>query len=158
MARRHRVGRDHLVAPVQQVFDDDGQRRIDGPGVLLEAELAVEQETRRVLRSLSEDVADAADALETGLKALTEIDLAFARARLSLALDAVEPCVENEGVIHLPLLRHPLIPVDEAVPNDLHLGDDFLALILSGPNAGGKTVTRKALAVAVLSVRACLFE
>ena len=122
-----------------------------------QAELAVEQETRRVLRILSEEVADAADALEVGLTALAEIDLAFARARLALALDAVEPRVENEGVIHLPLLRHPLIPVDEAVPNDLHLGDDFLALILSGPNAGGKTVTLKALALAVLFVRAGLF-
>ncbi len=122
-----------------------------------QAELAVEQETHRVLRMLSEAVADAADALEIGLTALAEIDLAFARARLALALDAVEPRVEDEGMIHLPLLRHPLIPADEAVPNDLHLGDDFLALILSGPNAGGKTVTMKALALAVLFVRAGLF-
>jgi len=121
------------------------------------AELAIEQETRRVLRELTQGVADAADEIEAGLTALEIIDLAFARARFGQAHDAVKPEVGDEGVIRLPQLRHPLIPRDEAVPNDLRLGEGFRVLVLSGPNAGGKTVTMKTVALAVLLMRAGLF-
>jgi DNA mismatch repair protein MutS2 len=121
------------------------------------AELAIEQETRRVLRELTEGVADAAAEIEADLMALEVVDLAFARARFGRAHDAVEPEVGDEGVIRLPQLRHPLIPKDEAVANDVQLGEGFTVLVLSGPNAGGKTVTMKTLALAVLFVRAGLF-
>ena len=122
-----------------------------------QAELAIEQETRRVLRELTEGVADAAAEIEAGLTALEIVDLAFARARFGQAYDAVEPEVGDEGVIRLPQLRHPLIPKDEAVANDVRLGEGFTVLVLSGPNAGGKTVTMKTVALAVLFVRAGLF-
>jgi DNA mismatch repair protein MutS2 len=122
-----------------------------------QAELCVEQETLRVLVELSRGVADAADEIEAGLETLAALDLAFARAHLARSLEAVEPEVGDEGVLRLPQLRHPLVPRDEVVPNDLHLGQDFTVLVLSGPNAGGKTVTMKAAALAVLFARAGLF-
>jgi DNA mismatch repair protein MutS2 len=120
------------------------------------AELVVEQETRRVLRELSEAVADAGPAIESGIEALERIDLAFARAHLARAQQAVLPEVEDEGAVDLPQLRHPLIPRDEAVPNDLRLGLGFRVLVLSGPNAGGKTVAMKSVALAALLARAGL--
>ncbi len=122
-----------------------------------QAELTVEQETRRVLRQLSAAVAEVADEIETDLGTLAALDLAFARAELAQRLDGVEPEVGDEGVIRLPLLRHPLIDPAESVPNDLRLGEAFHVLVLSGPNAGGKTVTMKSVALAVLLVRAGLF-
>ena len=54
-------------------------------------------------------------------------------------------------------LRHPLLPVDEAVGNDARLGEGYQVLVLSGPNAGGKTVALKSVALAALCVRAGLF-
>ena len=121
------------------------------------SELAIDQETRRVLRRLSDRVSDAAHAIDAGVDGLTGIDLAFGRARLARALAAVEPEVGDEGRIVLPQLRHPLLPPDEAVPNDIRLGEGFTVLVLSGPNAGGKTVAMKCVALAVLFVRAGLF-
>jgi DNA mismatch repair protein MutS2 len=120
-----------------------------------QAELAIARETQRVLRELSERVADARGDLVAGLDALDAVDLAFARGRLSAELDAVEPDVRDAGVVRLPLLRHPLLG-PEAVPNDLVLGEGTTVLVISGPNAGGKTVALKALALAVLLVRAGL--
>ncbi|HEX2485493.1 MAG TPA: endonuclease MutS2, partial [Myxococcota bacterium] len=120
-----------------------------------QAELAIVRETERVLRELSERVADARGDLVAGLDALDAVDLAFARGRLSAELDAVEPEVRDGGVLRLPLLRHPLLG-PEAVPNDLALGDGTTVLVVSGPNAGGKTVALKALALAVLLARAGL--
>jgi DNA mismatch repair protein MutS2 len=121
------------------------------------AELSVEQETLRVLRNLSQAVADGADEIEAALATLAHLDLAFARAHLSRELDGVEPELGSEGILSLPQLRHPLIAEGEAVPNDLRLGEDFSVLVLSGPNAGGKTVTLKSAALAVLLARAGIF-
>ncbi len=122
-----------------------------------EAVLQAEQEVRRVLRELSQGVADAAAHIEAGLALLGQVDFAFARAAYARALDAVEPTIGDAGVLALAQLRHPLIPANESVPNDVRLGESFSVLVLSGPNAGGKTVTMKSAALALLFARAGLF-
>jgi len=120
------------------------------------AELEIERETLRVLRDLSARTARAGDALETGIGALETIDVAFSRADLAEEMGASAPEVGNEGVLRLPQLRHPLIPNEQAVANDVRLGESFRVLVISGPNAGGKTVTLKAVALAALFARAGL--
>ncbi len=121
-----------------------------------QAELAVEREVLRVLRDLSAAVAREAETLRKSLARAGEIDLAFARGELSRRQEGVEPALERNGVFELAGLRHPLIPAEECVANDLRLGRDFSVLILSGPNAGGKTVALKSIALAALGVRAGL--
>jgi len=121
---------------------------------LKRAEITIERETLRILRRLSRDAGSVADPVEANISTLEMIDLAFARAELAERLDAVAPEVGDEGILHLPQLRHPLLPTETAVPSDLRLGADFTGLILSGPNAGGKTVALKAAALAALCVRA----
>jgi len=123
---------------------------------LKQAELDVSREIRRILRDLSSQLAAAADEIRTGLAVLARLDLAFARGRLSQTMDAHSPRVEEGAVFQLPGLRHPLIPSADCVANDLRLGDDFSVLVLSGPNAGGKTVSMKAVGLAALFVRAGL--
>jgi DNA mismatch repair protein MutS2 len=120
------------------------------------AEIEIDQETHRVLRHLSRRAAREAPATEAGLRALADIDCAFARAHYAEELAASAPEVGNEGIVRLPQLRHPLLPSDEVVPNDVTLGEHFTALVISGPNAGGKTVIMKAVALAALFVRAGL--
>ncbi|MAG32935.1 MAG: hypothetical protein CL908_18820 [Deltaproteobacteria bacterium] len=121
-----------------------------------QAELTVERETMRVLRELSAAVARDARPLGGSLQWIGRLDLAVARGQLSRDMDAVKPEVRREGVFELPGIRHPLIPGDQCVANDLRVGADFRVLILSGPNAGGKTVALKSLALAALMVRAGL--
>ncbi len=121
-----------------------------------QAELAIEREVLRVLRRLSERAATASEGLEAELEALASIDLAFARAELAEEMGATAPEIGTEGVVRLPQLRHPALPAAEAVPNDVRLGEGFHVLVISGPNAGGKTVTMKAVALAALCVRAGL--
>jgi DNA mismatch repair protein MutS2 len=123
---------------------------------LKQTELNVSREVQRVLRGLTSQVAEEAPSLLTDLEILSCLDLAFARGRLSQQMRAVEPHVERDGVFHLAQLRHPLLSPDEAVPNDLDLGENWHVLVISGPNAGGKTVALKSLGLAALFVRAGL--
>ncbi|MFO0691340.1 MAG: Smr/MutS family protein [Myxococcota bacterium] len=121
-----------------------------------EAELAVERETLRVLRELSGAVAGEGETIRADLACIERLDLAFARGALSREMDACPPSVGREGILELPGLRHPLIEPARCVANDLRVGADFAVLILSGPNAGGKTVAMKAMALAALMTRAGL--
>ena len=88
---------------------------------LKQAQLCVAREIDRILRALSTAVAEATPLLQADLQTLASLDLAFARARLAAAMEAVEPEVERDGLFDLPQLRHPLLAVDEAVASDLRL-------------------------------------
>lgn len=119
-----------------------------------QAELTVEREILRVLRELSAAVGRDAGLLRSNLESMAILDLAFARGQLSRKMDGVEPEVGREGIFELGGSRHPLIAADQCVANDLRVGRDFSVLLLSGPNAGGKTVALKCFALAALMVRA----
>jgi DNA mismatch repair protein MutS2 len=121
------------------------------------AELTVARETLRVLRELSTQAAARLPDIEASLAALEGIDVVFARARLALAQRAVRPEVGEAGVIRLPQMRHPLIPPDEVVPSDLSVGEHYQVLVVSGPNAGGKTVALKCVGLAALLAHAGCF-
>ena len=129
---------------------------IDLNNRLKQTELDAAREIDRILRELSKELALILPALRASISILVRVDLALAGGRLSKALNAHEPVVAADGIFELALLRHPLLPLDESVPNDIRLGEDYQILVISGPNAGGKTVSMKALALAALSVRAGL--
>ncbi len=124
---------------------------------LKSAELTIERECLRVLRELSERAGRAAGEIRESLGVLEALDAIGCRARLAEALDAVEPEVGDEGIVRLPLLRHPLIDPEEVVPSDLAVGEHYQVLVISGPNAGGKTVGMKALGLAALLTHAGCF-
>lgn len=123
---------------------------------LRRAELDVERETARILRELSAEAREGLPAIEANLSLLLHLDLAFARGALSREMAGVEPDTGQDGVFRLPQLRHPLLDPSRAVANDVMLGESTRVLVLSGPNAGGKTVLMKAVALAALFVRAGL--
>lgn len=120
---------------------------------LKQAELDVAREVEQVLRELSQAVAETGPALGAALETVSTIDLAFARAHLAEEMDASPPTVERSGCFRFEALRHPLLPRDEAVPNDIALGEEHSVLVISGPNGGGKTVAMKAVGLAAVMIR-----
>lgn len=117
-----------------------------------EGELAAEE--HRILAALSAQVATVAGPVREALAAATEIDLAVAREGFARQLDAVRPKLGEQGRIDLRAARHPVLVLRHVpvVPNDLALGAESPVLVISGPNAGGKTVALKTIGLCVLLV------
>jgi DNA mismatch repair protein MutS2 len=118
-----------------------------------EAQLAAEE--RRILAELSAAVAGDAEPLARALVTAVEIDLFDARAAFARRLKAVRPKVGNTGVVDLREARHPILALagGDIVANDLRLDGKRSALVLTGPNAGGKTVALKTVGVCAMLVR-----
>lgn len=122
------------------------------------AELEVEKEVERILGALSSSVAEFAQTLRVDQEVLASLDMIQARARLSVALGGSEPAYVTGNGMALRGLRHPLLVLrgKDVVANDLVMGPEERAVVISGPNAGGKTVLLKALGLAALMAKAGL--
>ncbi|HEV8633036.1 MAG TPA: Smr/MutS family protein [Chloroflexota bacterium] len=126
-----------------------------------ELQLGEQHEIARILLELSQQVGRAGDAILFGLERLGDLDLAFASAQLASMLRGAEPkLVRGRGQdpdreIILVKARHPLLR-GEVVPVTVRLGGDFSALVITGPNTGGKTVTLKTVGLLTLMALAGL--
>jgi DNA mismatch repair protein MutS2 len=121
-----------------------------------QATLDAAREEERILDELSREVEARAEALLASVAALARADLWMARARLGMALDGVRPQAADDAA-ELLSARHPLLGPG-AVPIDLRIGERFgyRALIVTGPNTGGKTVSLKTLGLLALMHQAGL--
>jgi DNA mismatch repair protein MutS2 len=115
---------------------------------------AEREEVERILHELTMRVGEHADEIERSQQAAFALDAIFARAHLSHEWACTPPAISDTESLYLPRLRHPLIPKDRVVPIDVFAGDDFRALVITGPNTGGKTVTLKSVGLAALMAQA----
>ncbi len=120
---------------------------------LVEGELtAAEYKIRAELSSL---IGSVGDAVQIGLEIAVELDLVSARVGLARILAATRPKVRCEGVILVEQARHPVLTLRnvEVIANDLALTSGQPTLVISGPNAGGKTVAMKTIGLCALLVQ-----
>ncbi|MFO1541465.1 MAG: endonuclease MutS2, partial [Chloroflexota bacterium] len=114
-----------------------------------EAQLKVQAEEERILDELSALVGAVAGELGETLDALARFDLWLARARLATEMDAVRPETTDRADVVLLSARHPGLS-GRVVPIDLRLGGEIRALVITGPNTGGKTVALRTLGLLAL--------
>lgn len=101
------------------------------------------QEIERILVAFTGQVAAIEPQFQYSYKAMLEIDVLLAKARLALDMKAFKPTVRTDTSFSLIRARHPLIDAKKCVPVDISLGREYDSLIITGPNTGGKTVTLK---------------
>lgn len=114
-------------------------------------------EIERILTELTAMLAPHADEIREDLNIMGQIDLVFAKAKLSRELNAVMPRLNRNNYVRIVRGRHPLIPADRVVPIDIWIGRDYRSLIITGPNTGGKTVTLKIVGLFALMVQSGIF-
>ena len=125
-----------------------------------ELQLAERDEVRRILADVSDQVGTAAPEITALVDALAQIDLALMCGKYAEDLRATEPELESlkgkgspdhpGSVIRLDHARHPLLDQQSVVPVDVMLDDKVFAVVITGPNTGGKTVSLKTVGLLVL--------
>ena len=109
-----------------------------------------ETEVERILYQLTAETAEVASELTMTDDALHHIDMVFAKAKFGSVMGGTKPDIVVDGGIYLPRAFHPLIPADVSVKNDIVMDGETHAVIITGPNTGGKTVTIKTIGLSAL--------
>jgi DNA mismatch repair protein MutS2 len=108
---------------------------------------AEQREVERILRALTSQIRERKADLLPSIQALARLDFIFAKGKYSVEIMGSQPVISDQGPLVLLHARHPILLQkhnrDDVVPLDLELGKDFQTLIITGPNAGGKTVALK---------------
>src|SRR5699024_11402663 len=99
---------------------------------------------------LTAETAEVASELAMTDDALHHSDMVFAKAKYGSVMGGTKPEVVADGGIYLPAAFHPLIPADVSVKNDIVMDGQTHAVIITGPNTGGKTVTIKTIGLSAL--------
>ncbi|MCU9614146.1 endonuclease MutS2 [Caldibacillus lycopersici] len=154
--RTHFGGMVHDQSSSGQTLFIEPQSVVSLNNELHNARMKEQIEVERILTELSNEVGAHSEELRILVAILREIDFMFMKAKLGAEMKATKPEINNEGKIRLFKARHPFIPRDEVVANDIELGKDFTTIVITGPNTGGKTVTLKTVGLITLMAQAGL--
>ncbi|MEI6914796.1 MAG: endonuclease MutS2, partial [Armatimonadota bacterium] len=116
---------------------------------LREVEAKEEEEIDRILRALTAKVAEKADELRVITATIGDLDVAHAKGLMAESHKATRPKMRQAAFLNYRLARHPLLQ-GEVVPIDVRVGSDFMGLLITGPNTGGKTVALKTIGLLAL--------
>ncbi|MGE7090386.1 endonuclease MutS2 [Lysinibacillus sp. NPDC048646] len=122
--------------------------KLNGELASLKVEEAMEE--YQILATLSGLLLENIHAININLELISQYDMVFAKAKFSKQIGGVEPQFNDHGYIKLVNCKHPLL-TSEAVPLHFEIGKDYRSLIITGPNAGGKTVVLKTIGLLTLA-------
>ena len=115
------------------------------------------REIERILKELTSQIRAHADAIHLIVGSLTKIDLCFAKARYSIETKSNKPLLKENGSLVIRHGFHPILLLrhrrEEIVSLDLEIGNAYTTLLITGPNAGGKTVALKSVGIFALMVQ-----
>ena len=168
------IRNDRFVIPVKQEYrghyggivhdqSSSGQTLFIEPESVVQANNEIQRlkvkekaEIERILLELSAKVQEVAHELFVLVQILGDVDVILAKGKYGQAHKCTKPKMNQDGYIRLVRARHPLISIEEAVPNTIEFGKDVTAIVITGPNTGGKTVTLKTVGLCTLMAQAGL--
>lgn len=154
--RSHYGGMIHDQSASGQTLFIEPQAVVQLNNELQHLRVKEEREIERILLELSAAVSEEHESLTIIVATLAQLDFLFAKARFAHAIKASKPIMNHDGRIELSKARHPLIPIEDVVANDISLGTDFTTMVITGPNTGGKTVTLKTVGLCTVMAQAGL--
>ncbi|HDR3886818.1 TPA: endonuclease MutS2 [Bacillus cereus] len=112
------------------------------------AEEAMEE--YQILATLSGMILENIYHIKINMELISQYDMVFAKAKFSKSIDGIEPKLNDHGHIHLVNCKHPLL-TGQVVPLNFEIGQEYRSLIITGPNAGGKTIVLKTIGLLTLA-------
>ncbi|MBY8914247.1 endonuclease MutS2 [Bacillus sp. YC2] len=122
--------------------------KLNGELASLKSEEAVEE--YQILATLSGMILESINEIKINIDLISQYDMVFAKAKFSKHIGGIEPKLNDYGYINLVNCKHPLL-TGEPVPLHFEIGKDYRSLIITGPNAGGKTVVLKTIGLLTLA-------
>ncbi len=154
--RSHYRGVIHDMSASGQTLFIEPDAVVQANNEIRNLKLQEQEEIERILTGLSQSVQEVAHDLFTLIAILAAVDVVLAKAKFGSENKYTKPEVNDKGYIRLAQARHPLIPVDEVVANNIEFGTDITTIVITGPNTGGKTVTLKTVGLCTLMAQSGL--
>ena len=104
----------------------------------------------QILATLTGLVTENLQAIHINIELISQYDMIFAKAKYSKHVDGIEPNINDYGNIKLINCKHPLLS-GHVIPLQFQIGSDYRSLIITGPNAGGKTIVLKTIGLVTLA-------
>lgn len=123
---------------------------------LRQYQIAERDEISRILSELSAELVPYRHDILNNSYVIGKLDLMNAKASFAKVLKAVVPAIDPNNEVYFKQARHPLLDQKKVVANDILIGADYQAVVITGPNTGGKTITLKTLGLLQLMGQAGL--
>ncbi|MBN9646666.1 endonuclease MutS2 [Terrisporobacter glycolicus] len=122
--------------------------------ITLKSEESIEE--YKILSYITELIYDKVREIKLNMEIVSQYDMVFAKAKFSQNNKCITPKINNKGYTNIIKGKHPLLKGD-VVPLDFQIGNKYRSLIITGPNAGGKTITLKTVGILTLMTQ-CSFD
>lgn len=124
---------------------------------LREYQVQEKREVERILWELSQKLMPYTNSLHQNHYVLARLDVVNAKALYANEINATEPIIDRQNHVALWKAWHPLLDREKAVANDIILGEEYQAIVITGPNTGGKTILLKTVGVIQLMAQMGLY-
>ena len=124
---------------------------------LREYQVQEKREVERILWELSQKLMPYTNSLHQNHYVLARLDVVNAKALYANEIKATEPIIDRQNHVALWKAWHPLLDREKAVANDIILGEEYQAIVITGPNTGGKTILLKTVGVIQLMAQMGLY-
>lgn len=151
--KRHVRGFIHSESATGQTVYIEPEETLEMNNEILSLSFAEKREIEKILKNLTVRIGEVSNDLKKSLDSISELDSIFARAKYSLEIIGAAPTFDSNRPIELIEARHPIllkkIGFENTIPLNLKFKEE-LVILITGPNAGGKTVTLKTFGLIVL--------
>lgn len=149
----------HDVSATSQTYFIEPKSLLALNNRVKEIKIQINAEITRLLKLLTQEISKKKDEIIKSNAILIELDFILAKARYAIKNNFCEPEISTEKIIKLEKIKNPILIKysKNVVENDFEIGDDYISLILTGSNTGGKTVLLKTIGLCVLMMKAGFF-
>ncbi len=146
----------HDISQSGQTYFIEPKQIVGLNNKLRELEIEIEAEIHRIIKELSSELSIHYEEIEQSFYTIIELDFIFAKAKYSTAIDACEPEIIETPALEFKAMKNPVLLsiLDKVIDNDFSIGNPYKSIIITGSNAGGKTVVLKTVALYIAMTRA----